>query len=176
MKLIILNGPTGVGKTTLAKQLKEKLPMSLSIHFDELRRMIGNYREKRDESRVYTFELAFAMMKLAFEKKRDVLIDKIMYDRIEEAFGERTIDMITALGKEYKADMHEFILWADKETVMKRLEERGEVTGGLLTKEKAELFWEEMNKFKDERKEARIIDTSHLSADEVFEQVWNALS
>lgn len=176
MKLIIINGPTGVGKTTLAKQLKEKLPMSLYIYFDEIRRMIGNYRENRDESRVYTFELAFAMMRVAFDKNRDVLIDKIMYDRIEKKLGERTIDMITALGEEYKADIHEFILWADKETVMKRLEERGQIVGGLLTKDKAEMFWEEMDKFKDERKEAHIIDTSKMSSDEVFESVQAKLS
>jgi broad-specificity NMP kinase len=176
MKLIIINGPTGVGKTTLAKQLKEKLPMSLYIYFDELRRMIGQYRENRDESRVYTFELAFAMMRVAFEKKRDVLIDKIMYDRIEEELGERTIDIITDLGKKYNADIYEFILWADKETVMKRLEERGQIVGGLLTKEKAEMFWEEMNMFKDERKEAQIIDTSNLSSDDVFEAVWKKVS
>ena len=170
MKLIIINGPTGAGKSTLAKKLKDEYPMSFFIHFDGLRRMIGNYHDHREESRVFTFEITFSIMHTAFKQGRDVIIDKIMYDRIESAFKKRTIDMLYDLAKEYDAEVHELILWADKETIMKRLDERGHIQGGFLTKEKAEEFWGEMNKYKDIQSTAKVVDTTDLDAEKVFKK------
>lgn len=176
MKLIILNGPVGVGKTTVAKELQKKLPLSFFVHFDELRRHIGGYREYRHESRVLTFDIVYAIIHECFKQGKDVLIDKIMYNHLEEGKTKTSLNLLKEVADQYGSTIYEFILWADKETVLKRLETRGYSEGGLLTPEKAEGFWEKMNKFKDERKEAQIVDTTTMSPDEVFEEVWKKLS
>lgn len=176
MKLIILNGPVGVGKTMLAKRLQENLPLSFFIHFDELRRHIGGYREKPHESRVLTFDVAFSIAETCFRQGKDVLFDKIMYDRIEKDQTETSLNQIIGIAKKHGADIHEFIIWADKKTVLKRLEERGYRKNSLLTPKKAEKFWGEMKKFKDSRPQATLVDTSTLTPDEVFEEVWGIIS
>jgi adenylate kinase family enzyme len=45
MKLIILNGPPGIGKSTVAQKLQKELPLSFLLEIDALRRCISNYRE-----------------------------------------------------------------------------------------------------------------------------------
>lgn len=175
MKLIILNGPVGVGKTALAKRLQENLPLSFFIHFDELRRLIGGYKENSHESRVLTFDIAFSIAETCFKRGKDVLFDKIMYNRIEEGQTETSLTQLIAIAEKYDVDVHEFIIWADKKNVLKRLEERGYRKNSLLTPEKAEKFWEEMKKFKENRPQATIIDTSDLTPDEVFEEVWGVI-
>lgn len=176
MRLIILNGPVGIGKTTLAKRLQENMPLSFFIHFDELRRHIGGYREKPHESRVLTFDLVFSIAETCFKQGKDVLIDKIMYDRLEKGKKQTSLTQLIGIAEKYDADIHEFIIWADKETVLSRLEERGYREGGLLTPEKAEKFWEEMKKFKDSRPQATIVDTSNLTPEQVFEEVGGMIS
>ena len=176
MKLIILNGPVGVGKTTLAKKLQERLPLSFFIHFDELRRHIGDYRKNADESRALTFYLAFAIAEACFKQNKDVLIDKIMYNMLEKEQTKTSLTKLIEIAKKHGATIHEFIIWADKETVLKRLEDRGYREGGLLTPEKAEMFWEEMDKFKDERSGAEIIDTTKLTPDEVVKKIWKIIA
>ncbi len=168
MKLIIINGPVGVGKTTLAKQLQTKLPLSFFFHFDEMRRHIGAYHEYKVESRNLTYELAFSCAEKCFELGKDMIIDKIMYNDAEKGTEKPTLDVLHAIANKYGAEVHELLIWADKEVVLKRLDERGYKPHGLLTPEKAELFWEKMNEFKSNRKQAIIIDSNNLSPEEVF--------
>lgn len=175
MKLIILNGPVGVGKTTLGKQLQEKLPLSFFFHFDEIRRHIGQYHDYPHESRNLAFELAFSCAEKCFEEGKDFIIDKIMYNKVENGTAKPTLDILYQIADKHKAEVFEFLLWADKVTVMNRLDQRGYKPHGLLTPEKAELFWEEMNKFKANRKQAIFVDTTQLSADEVFKKVFEML-
>lgn len=176
MKLIILNGPVGVGKTTLGKQLQEKLPLSFFFHFDEIRRHIGQYHDYPHESRNLAYELSFSSADKCFQEGRDFIIDKIMYNKVEHGTAKPTLDILYQIADKYQAEIHEFLLWADKETILKRLNERGYKPHGLLTPEKAEMFWEEMDKFRKNRKQSILVDTSKMSPDDVYQEVWNKIS
>jgi deoxyadenosine/deoxycytidine kinase len=50
MKLIILNGPCGVGKSTVAQKLHEVIPLSFLLDIDAQRRFISKHREFKEES------------------------------------------------------------------------------------------------------------------------------
>ncbi len=99
-----------------------------------------------------------------------------MYDHAEKGTTKISLDMLREVAEKHGAEVHEIILWADKQTVLQRLEERGYKPHGLLTPEKAEMFWEEIDKFKDTRKEAVVIDTSSLTPGEVYDKVWSIVS
>ena len=60
-------------------------------------------------------------------------------------FKESLLDAFVEMGKKYEAKITEIILWAPKELVLQRASERGYRPGGLLTPEKAERFWDEID-------------------------------
>ena len=169
MKLIIINGTTGVGKSTVAKRLHNELPMTFLVDMDSQRRFISGYRETPKESSELSFVVSMAIIEACLKEGRDVIIDKMIWSINDY------LDRLVSLGKKYKADTYEFILSASKKTVMERLDKRGYKPEGLLTPEKAELFWEETQKLTNHRDGAILIDTEKLNADEVFEKIKNQI-
>ena len=61
MKLILLNGPSGVGKTTAAKKLHEIIPLSFLLDLDEQRQFISQFRIYPEESGSLSFDIALAI-------------------------------------------------------------------------------------------------------------------
>jgi broad-specificity NMP kinase len=167
MKLIILNGPCGVGKSTIAEMLRDALPMSFLIDVDAQRRFIGKYREKeyRESSRYLSFFVALGIVQTCLADGRDVIVDKfIMKDP-------NIIDKFIGLGRKNNAEVFEIILWAEKDIVLKRAENRGYKVGGSLTPQKCEEFWYQMKDLKEQRPNAVVIPTDDLSVEETFEKV-----
>jgi GrpB-like predicted nucleotidyltransferase (UPF0157 family)/predicted kinase len=164
MKLIILNGPSGVGKSTIAARLHQDIPSSLLIDIDELRRAIPGYPEKRQETLLLSYEYAADAIEDGLKAGNDVIVDKaISYSDTLDSFIER--------GKQCGADVYEFLLFADKQTVQKRADERGYRPGGLLTPEKVGELWEKSDVLRTERTNAYVVDTTHLSLEEVFSHI-----
>lgn len=169
MKLIILNGPTGVGKSTLAARLHREMPSSVLIDIDELRRTIPDYRERREESLRQAYELAAKSIEENLEVGKDVIIDKTIGDT-------NVLDRFVATAQECGADACELLLFADKGTVRARADARGYKPGGLLTPERVEEHWERANELRGLRKKALVIDTTGLRPDEVFSATLAALA
>ncbi len=164
MKLILINGPTGIGKSTIAGKLHQALPLSLLLDIDAQRRYISGYREHREESGDLVLKLSLAMVESYLQNGHDVVIDKVLTDaQISERFLE--------LGRKYDATVFDFVLTADKETLIARANERGYREGSMLTPEKVPEFWERMQSYIKERPQAIAVDTKNVSVDETFEYV-----
>ncbi len=163
-KLIIINGPCGIGKSTTAKNLHESMPLSYLVDVDEIGRNISHYREYREERWELREAVAFATVDAALSVDRDAVVEKMI-------FWENVLDKYREIGEKHGAEIHEIILWAPKEFVMKRAEDRGWREGGLLTPEKCEQFWHEIDELKDKRPDAHIIDVTKLSEEEVLEEI-----
>ncbi len=168
MKLIILNGPSGVGKSTLAARLHSQMPASVLLDLDEIRRSIPGYPEKREETLRLSFEYAFKAMEDHFKAGQDVIIDKGI-------FQSEVLDTLISVANKYNAKVSEFLLFAERETVKKRAEDRGFKPGGLLTSEKVVELWEKADILRAQRTGAIVIDTTHLASEQVFEKVMAAL-
>ena len=162
MKLILINGPTGIGKSTIAQKIHQGLPLSFLLDIDAQRRYICGYRERRGESHDLVIKLSLAILENYLQSKHDVVIDKFLTDvEVAERFLE--------LGRKYNATVFEFVLNADKETLVRRAEERGYREGSMLTPEKVPEFWDRIQSYVKERPQSIVVDTKNLSIEETFE-------
>ncbi|MBI3572260.1 AAA family ATPase [Candidatus Kaiserbacteria bacterium] len=164
MKLVIINGPSGIGKSTLAERLYKAMPLSLLLDIDAQRRLISGYREHRKKSYELSFAFCFAATRTYLEAGHDVIIDKIILDT-----GDK-LDALERVGEECGATVYEFILNATKETVTQRAHERGFREGGLLTPKRVEEFWHSTQRLIPNRPRAVVIDAEKLNADEVYKK------
>lgn len=171
MKLILINGPAGVGKTTLAKRLWEIMPMSFLLDLDEQRAFISHYREHRKESGILSFDIALAAAEACFKKGRSFVSGKGMIDLIEAGREKNVLDLFIDIGKKYKAEVYEIMLWADQKTIIDRANKRGYKTKIWHSPERVAEEWEAMNVFRDKRKDAIVVDTDNLTPDQVFDKV-----
>lgn len=168
MKLIILNGPCGIGKSTVARQLHTDLPLSFLLDGDAQSRYISHYREYDSERREITRAVMMGIIESCLKIKRDVIVDKMTFDP-------HLLDEYHQLGKTYGADVFEFILWGGKEMVMSRAHARGWPKDNLLTPEKCERFWMEIDQLISHRPVAKIINVEGLDETNVLEMVRQQL-
>ena len=169
MKLILINGPTGIGKSTIAGKLHQLLPLSFLLDIDAQRRYISGYKEHRKESGDLVLKLSLAMVENYLQSGHDVIIDKVFTDP-------QVTDKFFELGKKYNATIFEFVLNADKETLIARANERGYRDGSMLTPEKVPEFWDAMQNYIKERPEAVVVDTKTMSVNGTFEYVREKFS
>ena len=137
------------------------MPGSVLVEIDELRRTIPEYREKREESLRLAYTYAASAIEEGLKKGRNVIVDKtILQPEVLQDF--------IALANKHDAEVVEFFLFAEKECVQKRAEDRGYKPGGMLTPEKLVELWDSADELRSQRTDAIVIDTTHLSSEEVF--------
>lgn len=165
MKLIILNGPSGVGKSSVAVRLHREISSSVLIEVDEVRRtLMPDYRERREESHRLAYEHTADAIEGAFKKGHDVIIDKAILDA-------QVIDSFIEIGRKHGAEIYEFLLFADEVTVRSRADSRGYHSGGLLTSKRVGELWQMADKLRSQRTDAIVIDTALSNSEEVFNAV-----
>lgn len=169
MKLILINGPSGVGKSTVAERLHREIPLSLLVEVDAWRRFISAYKEHKAESLDLAYRYTTAAIDAYLKAGNSVIVDKVILDAPE------ILDAITAIGKTYGAEIHEFVLTAKKEKVVERAAQRGYSADSLLTPQKVEELWEKAEKFRLERPAAIVIDTTDLSPEAVYSSIHAAI-
>ncbi len=162
-KLIILNGPPGVGKSTIAARLHIEIPNSIIVDVDELRRSIPNYKEHRKDSLLLSYEKAKEVIDEYLAKGQTVIVDKAI------SYSD-TLDSFITVGKKYHAEIYKILLFANKDTVQRRADIRGYKPGSLLTRERVGEMWEQVNTFKEES-DSIVVDTSSLNLEEVYTKV-----
>lgn len=163
MRLIILNGPWGVGKSTLAARLHAEMPGAFHVELDAIRRGISAYDADPEANFRFSIRIASDIIERCFEEGRDVIVDKML--RVHDLVND-----IRAAGERHGATVHEIILWAGKDAVLARGTQRGYSTG-VYSREKAAGAWDQMAAFVAERHDAVLVDTENKTADEVYTTV-----
>ncbi len=161
-RLIILNGPPGVGKSTIAARLHKDISNSILLDIDEIRRSIPNYKEQRKESLILAYQEAMRTIEDCLAKDQTVIIDKVVSDS-------DTLDSFVEAGNKQGVVINEILLFADKESVQKRADERGYKPGSLLTRERVGDMWDQVSVLRRSRNNAVVMDTTHLNLEEVYE-------
>lgn len=117
-RLIHLNGPTGVGKSTLAARYAAAHPGTLNLDADEIVRLVGGWREDFIGTVNLVRPLAVAMAATHLASGHDVVMPQLVVRREQRAlFAEAA----RGAGAEYV----EFVLLAAPETAIARFRCRG---------------------------------------------------
>lgn len=69
-----MNGPPGIGKTTLARRYVADRPLSLALDIDTLRRALGDWERRQEAAGLLARALALAMTKAHLATGHDVVV------------------------------------------------------------------------------------------------------
>lgn len=117
-RLIHLNGPPGIGKSTLAQRYADAHPGVLNLDIDVVRRLIGGFREHFAEAGQLVRPLALSMAGTYLGNGRDVMMPQFL-GRLDE------IAKFEAAAQMSGADFVEVILMDTKPESLRRFEARG---------------------------------------------------
>lgn len=115
---ILLTGPLGAGKTTLAARYGAEHPLTLVVSTDELVAMVSGWLQHEDQALQMAFEFALDMTRRHLGAGHDVLLPYFVHAAAE-------IDAIAAVAKQAGADFCAVLLTIPPDVSIQRTLERG---------------------------------------------------
>ncbi|WP_078551590.1 AAA family ATPase [Bacillus alkalicellulosilyticus] len=173
--IIMINGAFGVGKTTIANELQKKLKNSMVYDPEEIGYMLRNIVPEEIQSREAETgdfqdfhlwkELTVEVAKRIVTKYTVDLIVPMTIHKIEY------LQYIRNGFKDIDEETYHFCLTANKETIHKRLSERGEKEGNWCFQqtEKCLVAYREINF-------GEYIDTERVSVNIIIDKIKEKLS
>jgi len=118
-RLIHLNGPPGIGKSTLAQLYMDEHPGVLNLDIDQLRALIGGWRDRFAETGEIVRPVALSMAGTHLRGGRDVVMPQYL-GRLSE------IERFEAVACDSGAVFCEVVLMDAKQRALERFYRRGE--------------------------------------------------
>ena len=116
-RLIVLNGPPGIGKSTVALRYVEDHPMALSLEQDVVRGLLGGWRTREGASGALARELCLAMARTHLVGGNDVVVPQFVADP-------SYLDRLAAVASEVGARHTELVLLDDRRSAERRFHAR----------------------------------------------------
>jgi predicted kinase len=115
--LIVLNGPPGCGKSTIARLYAEDHPLALNLDVDRIRCLLGQWKQHAHEAGLQARAIALAAARVHLTAGHDVVVPQYL-GRPE--FLEQLEDLAGHTG----ADFHEIVLMTTKDEAIDRFRNR----------------------------------------------------
>ncbi|MFB9925857.1 AAA family ATPase [Amycolatopsis halotolerans] len=168
-RLIHLNGPSGIGKSTVARHYADLHPGVLALEADQVVTMIGGWRTAFWDTLPAARRLALAMAETHLRAGHDVVMPQLVA-RVEQA--ERFQEAARTAGGEYI----EIMLTAPRAQAKARFAARGEhaatdamaALGGPVVLDR---IHDHVAEYLPLRPQCTVLDTEHLDPDETCARV-----
>jgi predicted kinase len=122
-RLIVINGPPGCGKSTLAQMYADEHSLTLMLDIDLLRSSIGRWREDLRSAGLLARAIALAAARTHLTAGHDVVIPQYL-GRPE------FLEQLENLARETGASFDEIVLIDSKASALRRFAERGRPAAG----------------------------------------------
>lgn len=116
-RLLHLNGPPGVGKSTMAARYAADHPGTLCLEIDALRTFVGGWQEDFAGAGALVRTAALAMITAYLAGGHDVVLPQLVADPVELARFERA-------ATDGGGELVELMLWAELSESLRRFRER----------------------------------------------------
>lgn len=168
-RLIHLNGPSGIGKSTVARRYADLRPGVLDLDADQVVMMIGGWRTAFRDTLPAARRLALAMAETHLRSGHDVVMPQLVA-RVEQA--ERFEEAARAAGSEYV----EIMLAAPRPQAKARFAARGEHAAAdamaeLGGPDALDRIHDHVAEYLPLRPQCTVLDTEHLDPDETCARV-----
>lgn len=116
-RLVHLNGPPGIGKSTLARRYVEDHPLALCLDIDSFRRLLGRWEQHPEQSGRLARRMALAMAREHLATSHDVIVPQFV---VRNAFVQQLADVASDVG----AAFFEVLLLDEPQAALARFEAR----------------------------------------------------
>ena len=118
-RFVHLNGPPGIGKSTLSALYADRHPGTLNLDVDTLHHLIGGWQDEQSDTWPLVWSLVRAMAATHLDGGHDVVLPQYLAE----------VDEITAveeLAREHGAGWREVVLLDDREPAIERFHHRAQ--------------------------------------------------
>lgn len=116
-QLVHLNGPPGIGKSTLAALYADRHPGTLNLDVDVVHQLVGGWQDEENRTWQVVWPLVRAMAAVHLDGGRDVVLPQY-HARLDE------ITALEDLARDHEAGFREVVLLDDREAAIKRFDRR----------------------------------------------------
>ncbi|MFG2040242.1 AAA family ATPase [Dactylosporangium sp. NPDC048998] len=118
-RLVHLNGPPGIGKSTLSALYADRNPGTLNLDVDTLHHLIGGWQDEETDTWPVVWSLVRAMAATHLDGGRDVVLPQYFATVDEIATFEQ-------LAREHGAGFREVVLLDEREAAIERFNRRAQ--------------------------------------------------
>lgn len=160
--LIILGGPMGSGKTTVAKQLHQQIPQTALLGIDRIKWTLSGFTRTKEENAL-TGRVVLAMAEEYLKHDKNVILD-------QGFMNEEYLKPYQELAKKYDAKTHIYQLEAPQEELLRRLNNR-EKPPQAQKKLSEEKTLKNIQTYHEHKRDVKTYDTSKMSPEEITQDI-----